>query len=262
MGAVGRGCGPDEATVGLEQLFDYEALEASLLGDTKRPYTAISDSESEASTAALEALERENQELRLKLEAAERKNAKLTAEMRAAAAEQERSKTAPLVLKLASKQAGRTLKKVAAAVQTDSTLPPLPIPTEIAGRKTGGTGFEVGSHPRWLAGILNAAFEAQVSKNLSPPPFEAESAGRIGKLVKNGGLAYNPKLGWHPSPPPRRPTSKVAPEGEAASCAESDGSDTTDELEWAKSVLPRRKCFTKKTIMVCPAPPTTLPAPI
>jgi hypothetical protein len=261
--AEGLDCGSN-ATVGLEHLVDFQALEASLLGTG---FTAIAESESEASTAAVEAaLEEECQELRLKLEAAERRNAKLTAELRAAAAEQERSRTAPLVLKLAKpKQAGRSSEKVATAVQTDSTPPPPPpMSTEPAGRKTNGAaGFAAGSHPRWLAGILNAAFESQVSKNLPPPPFEAESAGGIGKLLKKRGLAYDPKLGWHPSPPPRRPISKVAPEGEDAStCAESDASDTTDEMEWAKSVQPQRKYFTKRTTVVCPDPPTTLPEPI
>jgi hypothetical protein len=178
----------------------------------------------------------------------------------------------PLVLKVGPKLASRPAssssrspENVAAAVQTDSTPPPplLPTRTGIAGGKTGVTGFDAGSHPRWLAGILNAAFEAQGSKNLSPPPVEAESAGKLGKLLKNGELAYHPKLGWHPSPPPRRPTFKVAPEGEAASCSESDASDTTEELEWAKSVLPRlKKSSTMKSLVVCPDPPTTLPAPI
>jgi len=290
---AGLDCGPDEATIGIEQLYDFHALEASLLGDTKhdfhdleasllgdtkRPFTAISESESEVSwieVAALEALERECQELRLKLEAADRSNAKLTAEVRAFAAEQEKvaqtpalnpaSETAPLVIKLALKQPERSSEKVAAAVQTDNTPPPSPTKS----RKTGVTGFEAGSHPRWLAGVLNAGFEAQMSKNLSlpsPPPVEAEAAGRIGKLLMKGGLAYHPKLGWHQAAPSKRFTSKVAPDGEAASCAESGyvrrASDTTDTLEWAKSVQPRRKHFTKKTVVVCPDPPTTLPQPI
>merc|ERR1719487_2452308 len=141
---------------------------------------------------------------------------------------------------------GRSPEKVAAAVQTDNTPPPAPIKTGIAGRKTGATGFEAGSHPRWLAGILNAGLEAQMSKNLPPPPppFQAEAAGRIGKLVMSGELAYHPKFGWHQSAPPRRSTSKVGPEGEAASCAESGllgrASDNSDALEWAKSVQPWR----------------------
>jgi hypothetical protein len=341
--------GPDEATIGTEHLDDFQALEASLLGEPKRPkrplsalevsllgdakrsLTAMSDSESEVSWVEVgalealereceelrrkleaaersnakeadawtpplygfEALERECQELRLKLEAAERSNAKLTAEVRAVTAEQEKAEQTltalkrinseaqrPLVLKVGPKQASRpssspsrSPENVAAAVQTDSTPPPplLPTRTGIAGGKTGVTGFDAGSHPRWLAGILNAAFEAQMSKNFPPPPADAEAdrppspAGAIGKLLMPGGLAYHPKMGWHQSPPPRKPTSKIGPEEDAASFTErllGRTSSATDALEWTKNVQPRRKLLTKRTGVVCPDPPTTLPAPI
>jgi hypothetical protein len=245
---VGLDCSEEEVTIGIEQLYDFQALEASLLGDTKRPFTAISESESEVSWLDVADAATQTQDNRPQSPAPSRECANVApTPMLDPAAE-----TAPLVIQLALQPPEKPPEKVAAAAQTDDT-PSSPDSGGVAGLKTG---FE--------AGVLKAGFEARMAKNHplflpAPPQIEAEAlpATGIGKWLTKGGLAYHPKLGWHQAGSSKR--SKVAPAGASSSSAAS--TDLTDSctLEWAKSTRPRRKSFTKKIVLVCPDPPTALP---
>jgi hypothetical protein len=270
---TGLDCGPEEA-VGIEHLYDFQALEASLLGDmnnfhaleasllgdTKRPFTAISESESEVSwldvaDAATQTIDNRPQTPSHSRECA---NGSPTRTLDPA------GETAPLVIQLALQTPPKQSETVAAAAQTDD-VPTSPGPEGVAGVKRG---FE--------AGVLTAGFQARMAKNLplvlpAPPPVEADAlpfGTGIGKWLTKGGLAYHPKLGWHHAEASKRFKSKVAPAGDAElhaasgitrSAASTD--DLTDPctLEWAKSTRPRRKHYAKKVMLVCPDPPTCLP---
>jgi hypothetical protein len=253
-------CGHEEA-IGIEQLYDFQALEASLLGDTTRPFTAISASESEVSwlDVADAATQTQDNRPQSPVPTGECADSSRTRTLDPAA------DTAPLSIQLALQPHDKPPQTVAAAAQTDDA-PTSPDADGVGGVKRG---FE--------EGVLTAGFEARMAKNLSlflpaPPQVEAEAVKGtgIGKWLTKGGLAYHPKLGWHQEAS-KRFRSKVAPAGDAAfhtasgptrSAASTD--DLTDPctLEWAKSMRPRRKNYAKKIMLVCPDPPTCLPSPI
>jgi hypothetical protein len=258
--------GPDEVSVGIEQLYDFQALEASLLGDTKRPFTAISESESEVSWLDVADAGTQTLETRPRSREAATPSSKTVPLA-------PNGETAPLVIQLALQPPPETPSvKVAAAAQTDDAPPS---PASPASPEAGGVAGVTGG---FEAGVLKAGFEARMSKNVplflpAPPQVEVSAeelpGTGIGKWLTKGGLAYHPKLGWHQAEGFKRFRSKVAPAGETARSAASGptrNAVSTDDLmdpstlEWAKSMRPRRKSYSKRVVLVCPDPPTALPS--
>jgi hypothetical protein len=266
---VGIDCGPDEVAVGIEQLYDFQALEASLLGDTTRPFTAISESESDVSWLNVADASTQTLDYQPQSPAGESANVSPTRTLDPA------GETAPLVIHLALQSPEKPSEKVAAAAQTDDK-PTSPV--SASSSSSADTGGVAGRRRGFESGVLTAGFEARMSKNLplflpAPPQVDAEAlpGTGIGKWLTKGGLAYHPKLGWRQAKTSKTFGSKVAPAGDAVLSAESglprsalSMDDLADPctLEWAKSTRPRRKNYAKKVMLVCPDPPTCLPSPI